>query len=232
MSGSDRREFKWHMADEQTKQRRGCLFYGCIVGAVLMALALAGALVGYRYAKRMVTDFTEPAPMALPAVQLASAELDKLQLRVEQFKDAVKQGDSVPPPLTLNSTEINALIATDPDMSAFKHKVFITLTNGQAKGLLSIPMEQVGLPMFKGRFLNGEGVFAITFNKGTLFINTMKLTVKGKVVPAPYMDKIRQKNLADSLNQDPRGKAALSKLKEIQIKEDKLLFTPIGSGKP
>src|SRR5437763_18660 len=96
------REFKWLMGEEQTKRRRGCLFYGCIVGAVLMALALAGALVGYRYAKKMVRDFTESAPMVLPTVRIAPADLDKLQLRVEQFREAVRQGDSVPPPLTLN----------------------------------------------------------------------------------------------------------------------------------
>lgn len=197
-----------------------------------MALALAGALVGYRYAKKMVTDFTEPAPMSLPTVQMAPADLDKLQLRVEQFRDAVKQGDSVPPPLTLNSTEINALIATDPDMSAFKRRIYLTLTNNQAKGLLSIPMEQIGLPMFKGRYLNGEGVFTISFRNGALFINAMKLTVKGKVVPEPYMDKIRQQNLAENLDQDPRGKAALSKLNEIQIKDDRLLIVPKGAAKP
>jgi hypothetical protein len=220
------------MGEEQTKQRRGCLFYGCIVAAVLMALALVGALVGYRYAKKMVRDFTEPAPMVLPTVQMAPADLDKLQLRVEQFREAVRQGDSVPPPLTLNSTEINALIATDPDLSALKRKLFVTLTNSQVKGLLSIPMEQVGLPMFKGRYLNGEGMFTISFRNGHLYINAMKLTVKGRVIPEPYMDKIRQQNLAENMNQDPRGKAALSRLKDIQVKDDQLMIVPKGSGKP
>jgi hypothetical protein len=196
-----------------------------------MALALAGALVGYRYAKKMVTDFTDPAPMTLPTVQMAPADLDKLQQRVEQFRDGVRQGDTTPP-LSLNSTEINALIATDPDMNTLKGKLHVTLTGGQAKGLLSIPMEQLGLPMFKGRYLNGDGVFTISFRNGMLYITAMKLTVKGKTVPDTYMEKIRRQNLADNLNHDPRGQAGLKQLKDIQVKDDQLLIVPKAEGKP
>ncbi len=217
------------MADEQTKQRSGCRFYGCIVILVLLGFILAGTLLALHKVKGMINYYTEAKPITLPTVQMAPADLDKLQLRVEQFRDAVRQGDSVPPPLTLNSTEINALIATDPDMSALKRKLFVTLTNNQVKGLLSIPMEQLGLPVFKGRYLNGEGLFTISFRNGQLYINATKLRVKGKEVPETYMNRIRQQNLAENLNQDPRGKAALSRLKDIQVRDDQLMIVPKGS---
>ena len=59
---------------EQTKKRRGCLFYGCLTAAVFSLLLVCGLLAGLWYAKKMLTDFTADKPMPIPAVQVSAEE--------------------------------------------------------------------------------------------------------------------------------------------------------------
>ena len=39
---------------QQLKARRGCMFYGCIVAAVILLIAIAGVLVGLHKLKNVV----------------------------------------------------------------------------------------------------------------------------------------------------------------------------------
>ena len=80
---------------------------------------LAGFLAGYRYARKMFNDFTDSKPLPLPTVQLSQPQLDELQQRIERFREAVRQRQPAAP-LALTANEINALIATDPDLKELK----------------------------------------------------------------------------------------------------------------
>jgi hypothetical protein len=213
------------MTDEKAKRRRGCLFYGCLGASFFFAIMLIGALVGLRYAKKMFTDFTDSKPMPLPQVQLSPTELDALQRRIETFRTSVKQGQPAGP-LTLSADEINALIATDPDVKAFREKIYVTLEGDQLKSQVSLPMQELGLPVFKDRYLNGTGTFDLVFSSGMLRLSPRSFVVKGKPLPEIYLEKARKQNLAASLNEDARGKAALEQLQEIKIKDGQLIIIP------
>src|SRR3954466_4867287 len=147
-------------ADERkaqvTRKRRGCLFYGCLTGFVFLLLILFGGLLGTRYFKKMVPDFTEDKPLPLPAVKMSDTEMQQVRKRVDDFRTSVRAGKPTPP-LELTADEINALIATDPDLAPFKGKVYILGIDGnQLKARLSVPMEDLALPVFRNRFLNGD----------------------------------------------------------------------------
>src|SRR5437773_11209946 len=92
--------------------RRGCLYYGCIAVIVLMLVMLVGGLLGLHYAKRMFHNFTDDKPMPLPQVQMSRAEIDRVEQRIETFRQAVRS-EKPTEPLMLSADEINALIATD-----------------------------------------------------------------------------------------------------------------------
>ena len=51
--------------------------------------------------------------------------------------------------------------------------------------------EEVGLPMFKGRYLNGTGAFNVSLRNGVIRLTALDLVGKGKPVPKVYMDEIR-----------------------------------------
>ena len=210
------------MDEQTTKPRRGCLRFGCIGGLILMGLVLIGGLIGFRYAKKMITDFTDTGPAPLPQLQMSQAEIDRIERRLDTFREDVRAGKATEP-LSLTADEINALIQHDPDFGALKGKLYITIERDQIKGQLSLPMEEVGLPIFKGRYLNGTGNFSVSLHRGRILLHVLS-------VPEVYMQEIRKHNFADNFNNNPRAKAALDRLKELKIQEGKLIVIPKISG--
>jgi hypothetical protein len=213
------------MTDEKPRHRRGCFFYGCIASSLLLAIILVAALLGLRVAKKLVTDFTDTKPATFPEVKLSQSELDALQQRIETFRGAVKQGQPTGP-LTLNADEINGLIATDPDLKDFKRKLYVIMEGDQLKAQVSVPMEQIGLPMFQGRYLNGTATFELALRNGAIRLTPQSFVSKGRPLPDVYMEKVRKQNLARNLNSDPRAQAALDRLHEIKVKDGKLVLAP------
>ena len=217
---------------EAQKPRRNCLFYGCVMGSLLLLVMLVAGLFGYRMLKRMLTDFTSTTPQPLPQVTISQAELEALQQRVEKFRGEVLQG-TAPGPLSLSATELNALLNSDPDVQAWKGKLYVQMEANRLKAQVSLPMEQLGSPVppvFKGRYLNGTAILDLGISNGLLRLTAQSLFVKGKQLPEGYMDKIRKQNLAQEVNTNPRVKAALERVKEIKIQDGKLVIVPKGLG--
>lgn len=215
------------MTDPETPKprRRGCLFYGCLSGTVCLVLILVAFLIGLHQLKLMVNFYTDNHPAALPAVQMSQSEIDDLKQRVDNFQDAVRSGRPASA-LTLNSDEINAFIQTNPDSARLKGKLYVTIDGNRVKGQVSFPLDDLGLRIFRGRYLNGSGVFAVSLQNGYLVITPDVLVVKGKPLPGVYMDKFRSQNLADGMNRNPKASAALTHLQEIRINDGKLILVP------
>ena len=212
----------------QIKARRGCLFYGCLGGLIILLLVVIGGLIGLHYAKKMFSDFTDPQPIPLPAVRLSQPEIEQLRRQVDAFRESVRAGRQTSP-LTLTADDINALIATDPDLQPLKGKFYVTLENDHIKGQLSVSMQELGLPIFRDRYLNGSGTFSLSLRNGLLRLTAEDITVKGKPLPSPYMDSIRKENLARNINNNPRDSVALDRLQSIEVKDSKLIIVPKGS---
>ena len=208
-----------------TKSRRGCLFYGCLTGTVCLIAILLALLLGLHQLKKMIAQFTDTAPMTLPTVQMSPEDLDRVQRRIETFKDAVRSGRPTPA-LELNSDEINGLIASDTNMAALKGKFYVIMDDGHLKGQLSVPLAQLGLSLFRGRYLNGTGTFSVSLQNGNLTVRPEAIQVKGKLLPWVYMNKIRAQNLAAGVNNDQRASVALNRLESIQVKSGKLVLNP------
>jgi hypothetical protein len=218
------------MNEQPAKPRRGCLFYGCITGLVLLLLIAVGGLVAMHYAKKaltgLVTQYTDTQPVTLPTVQMPPAEVDKVKQRFADFQEAVKAKRPTAP-LVLTADEINALIASGPNKQSMKGKFYVRLDDNQVKGELSLPLQDV-LPwkMVKGRYLNGNGTFNVAVQNGMLFVFPQTIEVKGKPVPEMYMQGIRKQNFAQGLANDSDATAVLQGLQEIQVKDGKLVVVP------
>lgn len=207
------------------KQRRGCFFYGCLSGIVCLVAILVAFLLGLYQLKRMLNFYTDTHPVALPSVHLATAEMDQLKQRIENFQDALRTGKPTPP-LSLSADELNAMIDSDPNLVRVKGKLYVTIEGDRVKGQVSLPMDELGLPIFRGRYLNGSGIFAVGLHKGDLLITPDLLVVKGKPLPSVYMDKIQSQNLAANFSGNPRATVALNHLQDIRISDGKLILVP------
>ena len=213
------------MTDQAAKPRRGCFFYGCITGLVLLVIVLGALMVGLHYVRKVVNQFTEAQPIELPAVQMSQSEIDKLKQRVETFQKAVRE-QSPAEPFVLAGDDINALIASLPELKAFKGKFYVSLEGDHVKGEVSVPSREMGLSMFKGRYLNGSATFNLSFSDGALAVRPQTILVKGSPVPEVYMQEIRKQNLTAGVTNNPAAMAVLKGLEGIQVKEGKLVVVP------
>lgn len=217
------------MNDPKPAKKRGCLFYGGIVGAILLVLLLLGIVFGSVLANKMKRDFTDAAPVQLPASQLSPAAYQDLQKRIDAFRESIRYGRETPP-LEVTADEINALIANDPDFQSLKGKVHVAITGDRLKGQVSASMAELGVPIFQDRFLNAEADLDLRFNNGAVKLYARDITVKGKQIPEAYMDEIRKHNLATAFNNDPRAGVAMDKLESIEVKNGRLVVTPKRAG--
>jgi hypothetical protein len=207
------------------KPRRGCLFYGCLGGTACLLIILIAFLLGLYQLKKMLNFYTDTRPAPLPSVQMTQAEIDQLKQRIESFRDAVRSGHPTPP-MSLTSDEINAFIQNDPNLARAKGKLFVTIEGDRLKGQVSLPLDDLGLSIFRGRYLNGTGTFAVSLQNGGLVVTAQSLVVKGKPLPGVYLDKIRSQNLAASLNNNTGASAGLNHLQDIRVSDGKLVLTP------
>ena len=216
---------------EQQKRPRGCLFYGCLTGIVCLVAILVAFLLGLHQLKKMLNQFTETSPVTLPTTQMPRVQIDQLQDRVNAFRDAVRAGQPAEP-LALTGDELNALIATNPALRPLQGKLYVAIEDRVIKAQVSLPLDQWGSRVFRGRYLNGTGNLVVSLQNGTLRVTPEHIVVKGKPLPRVYMEKIRTVNLAAAFNSERRTSAALNRLQDIQVKEGRLILVPKPASKP
>jgi hypothetical protein len=206
------------------KRQHGCLFYGCIAGAVCLVAVLVAFLLLLHMVKKGLNQYTDTQPSKFPEVHMSQPEIEQVMSRFEAFRVAASTGR--PPALELTSDELNALFANAPEFSPAKNKLFVSLENNQVHAQVSVPLSDLGLGMLKGRYLNGTGTLNLLFQKGALNISPVEILVKGKPLPRAYMEKFRGENFALGINNDSNASVVLSRLEAIEVRDNKLIFIP------
>ncbi len=213
------------MPQNDPKPPRGCYYYGCLVAAVLMLFLVVGGLFGLRLAKKMISDFTESAPAPVRTVQVTPAQAAQVRDKVDRFRQEVEQGRAREP-LALTAGDLNTLIAGEPGLQELKGKLFVILDKGQLKGEVSVPLEKLGLDIFKGRYLNGTITFDVALRNGHVWLCAREILVKGKPLPGIYQETIRRQNLAKNFAPDQAEAASLGNLESVRVEGDQLLVMP------
>lgn len=214
------------MPDEATKARRGCLFYGAVVAAVLLTAILVAALIGLRVAKRLYNQFTDTQPTPMPALRLSPAQAAAVDQRFQAFRDAVRAHHPAPP-LTLSADDLNALLQTDPDFEPMKGKLYVTgIQDGLVTAQISVPMEEAGLPVFRGRYLNATATLGVSLRNGILRVVAHSVSARGRPLPEVYLQQVRKQNLVKNLNSNPRVSVALDRLQSIEARDGELMIVP------
>jgi hypothetical protein len=214
------------MTNQPPKRRKGCLFYGCLTLTACFVIVLVMFLAGLYQFRRLVYEYTDSGPTPLPTLNMTTEQMDAVQRRVDTFKDAVNAGRSTSP-LVLTADDINALIQHDPEFKPFNGRLYVTaLEDGKGKLKGSVRLGDIGVIVFRNRYLNGTATIGVTFQNGILGITPEELTTKGKALPSPVMDKIRSMQISSRVNDDPRASVALNRMQSIEIRDGKLILTP------
>ncbi len=214
------------MSEEQQQKKSGCLKYALIGCGVMLVLGvLCVCLIVYQ-AKKLVTGmtskYTDEAPRELVVPAMQQEEKDALMKRVNDFADAIKQ-DKPAPALALSANELNVLINGEKGLGAMGGKATVEIDGEKLNAQLSIPLEKLG---FKGRYLNGSGVFTVGLGSGGLSISTDSMEVKGEKLPQQFTSAFGT-GLQQQLADDPNVSALLKKIKSIEVRDGQVHIVPM-----
>ncbi len=210
----------------QTKKPRSFLFYAAVVAGVLLLASVltTGALA--LYARSMIIAYTDAAASPMPVAELATADYEALEKRVEAFRTSLRDSSEIPE-LVLSADEINALLARKSDATdRVSDMLRITVEGDKIGGQVSLPLDKIGFPLPAGRFLNGSATFKITMENGVLIVTAESLTLKGQPVSQALMDQLKNENLARNAYRKPKTAEILRKIESIQVKDGRIYVKP------
>jgi hypothetical protein len=185
--------------------------------ALMMIIAVAiGLFFLYRFTTRIVEQYTDTAPMALPQPNLDAGQVQALKQRVDDFKKASEDGQDAT--LTLTGDELTALLQRDEN---FKDRVAVTIEGDKLKGLVSLPFDFPGLGR---RYFNGSATFKASLEDGVLIVTVDQAEVKGQPVPENVMEHLRKENLAKDAYKDEENARVLRRLKSLKIKDGTIII--------
>jgi hypothetical protein len=137
--------------------------------------------------------------------------------RWKAFKTAVDKGEAAE--IVLTADDVNALIAEKPEL---KGKIYISIDDDQVSGQVSIPLDDIGFPLTKGRFLNGTTALTVSIDYGHLDVRMKSIEVNGKSPPPDVMTKLGQQNLAKDVKFDDETGAKLRQIESLEVKDGKI----------
>jgi hypothetical protein len=203
-------------------RKRGCLFYGCLTGVVLLALACVLAFFAFRFVNNQINAFADSTPAPLPKVEMSDDEFQGLQERLQVFGRALKEGKPAEA-LALTERDLNALILKSPNAKGFSDKVYVSLDGSNVTGQVSIPLSDFGR-FGKGRYLNGEAAFNVSLENGVLSVTARDIRVKGRPLPESFMEVLRKENLAGEACKEPKAAEAIRQFESIQVREGRVII--------
>jgi hypothetical protein len=203
------------------KQPRGCFFYGCMTAVVLGVFGLI-AVVGvsyvvYQKVNKAIQDYTSTEPVPIPVVPLPDDQRKALDDRWQAFKTAVDKGEEAE--IVLTADDINALIAEKPEL---KGKIHVSIKEDKVNGQVSIPLDNFGIPMTKGRFLNGTTELSVSIDYGHLDVRMKSLEINGKSPPPEVMASLGKENLAKDVKLDKENDEKLRQIESLEVKDGKI----------
>jgi hypothetical protein len=216
---------KFAAESSEPPRQRGCLFYGCIIASILAVLVVIAiglmAFFLYRFAGRMVEEYTATAPRELPKVEMPAEQRQAVRQRFDTFCKAADAGTATEP-LVLTSDDLNALIEENPDL---KGRIYVTIEGNKLKGQISFPLEKImDVGMLRGRYLNGEADLKASLSEGVLIVTLDSIEVNGKRPPKQFLEQLRQQNWAKDAYKDPKNAERIRKFESLEIKDGKIII--------
>lgn len=207
---------------------RGCLIWlACIFVGLAILVGIAGYF-GYRKAQAFVNQFAAAKPLVLPVVSYSPTDLTNLHLRIDQFLAHAQKGGTNAR-LALSAKDLNVLLSS----SGFSNRLSLSLRSNIVTGQFSVPFEELGLglPLFRGRFLNGSGTLDVGCANGALKVTIKDLGVNGTNLPSHYMNYIRRRNYAQGVGTNSVTRESLERVGRVAIENEQLVFEVKPDGK-
>ena len=216
---------------EGQPKRRGCVFWALTVAAAGFALAVLCVFLAFRHVRRKVLEHTDTEPVKVPVEEVTPAQARALDKETTGFIQALERGEAAS--LELTAQQINALIATAPQLRDLRGKVHVSIDGDRLVTDASIPLDAV--PGMAGRYLNGRVELGIRVQAGELDLDLFGIAVKSRPVPKAILEPLAQSMVQEARKrQDVRD--TLARVERLEVRDGRVIIRarPIdpGAGEP
>ncbi len=213
-------------APEKKSGGRGCFLYGCLSLVAVFILGLVLVVVGVRhYINSTIEQFTAAEPETMEPATLPEAEMRQLQERLRNFGQALQQTNEAAQ-LSLETRELNAVIATETRFNEVKDRLRVELQDDGMVCRVSLPLDPLSnlifLSRLKGRHLNATLNVQVTVANGVLQTSLKSATVKGTAIPPELLARLEEKLPWQEIQQNPEIQEALARLGSLKIRDGRL----------
>ena len=219
---------------ETTKRGRGCFFYGAITFVLVLIGVMLGIYFGARKAAQAaIANYTATSPADLPRLNLSPADQERIarELAANAQRAAQGQGGAE---LALGEQELNVLLRQAPQVEKVREQIYLQPEGDKLKAQMSLPLDQfeewnsfrkkIGGGNFTNRYLNGTAFLDLSVTNGTLQMAITNLVVNNQTLPEEFTKRIRNMNFAQSANQNPELQQALQRVKNVAVKDGRVVI--------
>jgi len=213
-----------HTHNNPNEKKRGCVFWGLIIGGGMMLLALLiSALVAWN-TWRGIQAATSEQPAELGPVEQTQRERETLNQKLQRLERAFAANK----PATVNFTpnDLNAMLAQARSQSRIPGAARVDIRDGKLVADVSVSLDQV--PGLKGRYLNAEVDLDITLRDGKLDIYARDIRPKDGSIPGTLLRGLKDINIGDMLAGTPEGRDLLKQVAAIEIQGGEFTVTTVG----
>jgi hypothetical protein len=173
-----------------------------------------GAYLACRSLLAGIERYSDISPDPLPEVTLSPGNRKNLYGRMAAFRTALETRRAAAP-LTLTADELNALVAVAPGLGG---KVRTDIEGDKVRARFCLPLEDLGFPQMRGRFLNGTSVLNLSIVEGELVVSPREIEVRTGQLPEAVMARLRKANLARLAFRDTRVAKSLRRLRSVEVR--------------
>ena len=199
---------------EEKKRRKGWIIVLC----VLVGLILIAAAGVWLYVLELRSDLTDDRPVEIPTATVTEPEKKQLAKEYEKIQRGVKAGKETE--VKLPGEKIDKMISLVDELAPLRGRVSVALQDDVIKAKISMPLENV--PMFAGRYLNGEFKIKASIVDGKPAVKILEGTTEhGKPYPKWMLNQLNELLTSPKLLENPKANW-LHKVQLLEFNEGKV----------
>ena len=205
----------------------GILFVIAIVGVIGLAV------LGSWGASKLIADYTADKGLSIDDSAVTDGQYAIANEKFSALLQAI--GTKQPLSVELTTADVNALIARHPSFAGSRGKCQVAMGDSLGTVEFSVPLSEIQLPQFKGRWLNGTACFGLAYANDSFSVAIQSLNINGHELPPSFVGGFSEsfntslnEKFAEARQEDPAADQIWANVAGLAVQEDRLVITTSG----
>ena len=214
------------------RQGMGCFAKGCltliIAGIAFLAICIFG---GWWFLNRLINQYTSSESANIEVTQPTPAEFQAAEAKWNSLRTAIRNNQETTVEFT--ATDINALIANDPDFRSARGRVRVAIADSIVSLDVSAPLKSMKWRAARDRWFNGNIRFGMTFIDDDFSFELKSADANGRRLPSILFTSDFERKFSEGFNESFRSSSAqhrernedLRHIRSLSVQDDKIIVT-------